>query len=91
MVGAAPLACARRAETSDRARNVRGRQTSLALNMGIDGGDPSAASKSTQRKRPARARILSRTTNYGILLMIRYCGDDSIVSGAVALRVFRGS
>ncbi|EYB96240.1 hypothetical protein Y032_0152g2878 [Ancylostoma ceylanicum] len=59
--------------------------------LGIDGGDPSAASKSTQRKRPARARILSRTTNYGILLMIRYCGDDSIVSGAVALRVFRGS
>ncbi|EYC05601.1 hypothetical protein Y032_0081g1469 [Ancylostoma ceylanicum] len=36
--------------------------------VGVDGGDPSAASKSTRRDRNARAGILSGTSNYGIFL-----------------------
>ncbi|EYC36397.1 hypothetical protein Y032_0900g2948 [Ancylostoma ceylanicum] len=58
--------------------------------VGVDGADPSAASKSTRRDRTARAGITSKTTNYGMFLTIRHCRDDSIVSGAVATRSFRG-
>ncbi|EYC31748.1 hypothetical protein Y032_0003g1214 [Ancylostoma ceylanicum] len=56
----------------------------------IDGGDSSAPSKSTRRDRATRAGIPSRTTNYGVFLTIGHCSDDSIVSGAVAPRSFRG-
>ncbi|EYB99185.1 hypothetical protein Y032_0124g1209 [Ancylostoma ceylanicum] len=64
--------------------------SNLWTNNGLHGGDLSAVSKSTRRGRTARAGILSGTTNYGDFLIIHHCGNDSIVSGAVASRAFRG-
>ncbi|EYC34912.1 hypothetical protein Y032_1277g3800 [Ancylostoma ceylanicum] len=64
--------------------------------VGVDSGDPSAASKSTRRDCAARAGVPSRTTKYGVFLtatqtlMGAMSSDDSIVSGAVAPRSFRG-
>ncbi|EYC31746.1 hypothetical protein Y032_0003g1214 [Ancylostoma ceylanicum] len=62
----------------------------FVIQAAIDGGDSSAPSKSTRRDRATRAGIPSRTTNYGVFLTIGHCSDDSIVSGAVAPRSFRG-
>ncbi|EYC42595.1 hypothetical protein Y032_0526g2957 [Ancylostoma ceylanicum] len=38
--------------------------------VGVNGGDPSAASKSTRRDRAARARILSGTSSNGVFLIV---------------------
>ncbi|EYC05706.1 hypothetical protein Y032_0080g1324 [Ancylostoma ceylanicum] len=49
-------------------KNDHGDTSANLLLVGVDGGDPSAASESTRRDRAARAGVPSKATNYGAFL-----------------------
>ncbi|EYC26151.1 hypothetical protein Y032_0011g1587 [Ancylostoma ceylanicum] len=44
----------------------------MVLAIGVDGGDPFAASNSTRHDRAARSGILSGTSNYGVFLKVSW-------------------